>query len=355
VQLRDMIPVQTPELKILQQVADKLGLRLVPRGFGTPYSLTGEVDGHPIKVNGVVGEDSVRFGLWVSFVPPLDLGLQVSRRGTLSMIGEGFRQLSEFELQFEVEADERSRAEALMVPALQSALLSRGAVMEDLGLASSVIGEGHGGLPGLPKSAQVIEALQNLVQVAVLVEQSCLKVPEASGLSAHARQWSALASRHELELLRTPLQLKGSVRRSQMLACARRTDRDSYCFTLSAGFETPLGFGLSVRPEGISDKLLHLVKSDIRLGEADFDSLYRVTATLPSPIPGILDAEVRAPLSRLARKGLEVHLSDESITMSLPSNALSPEAFVEVFEEVAVVADRLQENALGTGQHGPYR
>lgn len=350
-----MAMYQERERRILDKVAQQLGLKLNRGSAISPSSLTGEVDGHPVKVMGLVDAEDVRFGLWASFVPPLDLGLQISRRNTLSMIAVGFSEQSDFDLQFEVKADEPARAQALMVPSLQSALLSPGAIMEDRGLASSVIGEGQGGLPDLPTPAQIVDALRSLVQVAMLAEQSCRNVPEASVLAGHAEQWAALASRHELELSRTPLQLKGRVGRTEASAGAQRTGKNTYSLTVSARFESPLGIGLSVRREGITDKLLGLVKPDIRFADAEFDPLYRVAAAKPEVPPRILDSETRALLSSLARRGLAAQLSDEAVAVAFPSDSLSPEASAEVFDQVTAVANRVQENALGVGRDGPYR
>lgn len=342
------------ELGILEHVARGLGLSLRSGTVTQPATLEGQVDGHAVRVGGLITDDDLRFGLWAGFVTPLDLGLQVKRRNTLSMIAAGFRDQSRFGLEYDVEADELPRAEALLVPALQEGLLA-GASMDDLGIASSVIGQGEEGLPSLPEPSQVVESLRKLVDLASLAEKSCLQVPEASPLRALATQWSAFASLHQLDLLRTPLQLTGKLERTRLLASANRTGPNTYSLNLAATFESPLGIGLSVRRENVVDKLVSLLKPDIRFEDPEFDPLYNVAAPSPDVARSVLDSEARRLLSSLARKGLAPRLSDEELRVSFPFVLLGEEATVEVLDRVAAIAHRIQENASGAGRNGPYR
>lgn len=342
--------------RLVRSAAQSLGLQFSPwDGPMTPPSADGAVNGFPVRLLGPVSEDFPRVEVWAGLSPSLDLGLHVAKRGGLSLIAESFRQQSDFELEYEVEADDHARAEALLVPDVQSWLREVHGWMNDEGHWLVLQGTTDAGFVALPKVERVTHWVQRAAETSALVRESAREVPPASALAGHARSWAALADRLHLEASRTPLLVEGKVDDIALSARAARTAADTYEITVHASFPASLGIDLSVQRAGMIDKLRTVFVRDIELGDKAFDSAHSIRAGQRDVARRVLGAEARALLTKLGGQGLEPVLEDAGVTFSRASGALAPEAWCGAIEDAIRLAARVWESFSRPPSQGPYR
>jgi len=181
-------------------------------------------------------------------------------------------------------------------------------------------------------------------------------IPVASALVGHRHAWANYASARNLRGLDTPLCMWGNIDGAEVHAYAVRTGPHLFQLEVSLRFPQPLGLGLNVQPQGMLDKVaVFFGGQDHQFGDAMFDDAFRVKSAYPEHVASVLDGTTRAELLGVHAHVGPVSLSDDGLSVRVPTVPQDPSAVPRIVQHLTGVAERIGSRALGDRGIGPYR
>ena len=342
-------------------VAQRLGLHY---GSGQVY---GHLEGQAVRLFVETrGSGKNRQSYTVAagmIVPGFDLGLAVYKHGFLSSVGEWMGATDirigepSFDGAFVIKGDEPHRVQALLGHAgLRNALqqvLSSGYVfsVRDAGFRVEC--------RGVTSDPQWMEwALRASGQIAQFLSEARSAVPCASRLGPHRDAWVQFAQATGMTGMDTPLCMTGRYEGRSVAVYAVRSGPQTYGVEVLVRFDTPLGLGLHVRPQGALDALGSLFGGqDLLVGDAEFDKRFVVKATVKQVLPSLFDAEVRAKMIEVLGRVGSIQVRDDGLTLRANQFSEDPAGVPQLVAQARTLSDRIADNLARAGvtQAGPYR
>lgn len=305
----------TPRLDDVDRRLCALGLVPIgPRDRAGARAFHGVVQGQDVEVR-ITSEPSGRARAVLESVlsPALDLGLRIrtAPRGALLTVGP---LAGTFEASHDVDADEPTRARALLVGPIVAAL----AALSDRGdLDVDDVRVRVGPTVDL---LEVAELTTELSGATAQLTARARSLPPASSLARAEAAWRDFASASGLALTATPLAMHGT----RMSATTRRTGRLAFVSTAWVGHPRASELGIALRRARIGDAV-EPTGPTVQLGDAAFDRLFAITARGGVATAQLLDATVREALSALALIG-EVRLDDTGLVLGEAAPEDAPRA-----------------------------
>jgi hypothetical protein len=317
-----------------REVARRRFLRVDTRGL----SVHGVIDGRAVWVGEVMtGHGAQRRRAIIAvvrFTAPLGLGLHVRRRGLAARVRRGRRPLllpePDLDRALAVEADDVGHATRLLagpVPAALRALTSR---WPDLELEDEEV-RAHLRTP--EASADIVDRLVGaLLDLAAAVELSRASLPAV----ANAEPWQAAARALGLQAADWLPGARGHLEGLPVSAAVWRGEAGiGVVVTVQRAPAPPTGF--VVRPQGIEGDGPSTAGQDIVVGDPAFDPHFIVQAWDPDSARGVLDADVRGALLRLAA-GAAVRVDDAAVSARY-AGLVDPEPAIRAVVALAVSLD----------------
>ena len=261
----------------------------------------------------------------------------------------------EFDRACVVHADEQERVVRLLGPTLRRLLVTvdwggNSYLLSDAGFQIECQG-------GVSEERWLEWALRTVAQAGTLVEAARPSIPIASALHGHRNEFRRFAAESGLGEMDTPLCMWGRMSGVNVLAYTVRTGPLHYMLQITVRFDEPLRRRLLVRPAGRFDALGRLLGGeDHDLGDEPFHRAFVVRGSDPEQLPVLLDDDVRRRLLDLNERIGSVELTDDGVSIRLPTLG-KPELVPMLVEHAKTVAERVYRNArLGAqAPAGPYR
>ncbi len=328
----------------VEDVARQLGLHLVGTRLGS-FEVIGSLSGVPVRgLIPVYPSQGIVVEVRSPFSPRLDLGLRVVREQI-----DPYQPLS-------VDADEPSRAQALLGEPLRQALSPRflGAVLSDEEVLVRAV-DPYRELFGDARTETLLRMFHWTEELASIVHASRQAVPAATPLRSHESAWAEFADREGLAVLRCPLSLFGLLGGVSVSLTAIRCRALGYDFELQAGFEAPLPLAFEIRPARTLDRVADWFGAgDPKIGHAAFDAAFELRFPDEAWMRRLLCEKSVEQLLDLSRRGA-LTINERGISVRIPDGA-DPESLLRDMNEARDVSRVLFANAFGLASSGrPYR
>jgi hypothetical protein len=288
---------------------------------------------------------------------PLDLGLSLRKHGFVTDLFHKSEDIvvgdAPFDGAFIVSGDEPARVAAALRPS------TRALLVQWCQQASFKLGDGGMSLERqgvIAEAAWLDWALEVCARIAHELDQARAGVPPAGTLVYQARAWHDFARARGLQLWTAPLCMWGPLEGHQVFAYAVREGPGRYAFEVSLRFAQPLGAGLSLKPEGMMDRLASFFGGDdIEIGDDAFDRAFRVKCHDAELARALLDEGVRGRLTRLQHDVGLVTLDDGGIAVRLPRVPSEPGVVPKTVQQLAVAAEEIASRGRRDASAGAYR
>jgi hypothetical protein len=332
----------------VQFVANQLGLQVAASRFGplqTVFEVTGSPSGVPLQaIIPTVPTKGIAVEVHSTFAPRLDLGLRVVRE-----------QIDPYD-PLSVDADEPSRAEALLGDTLRQALSPRflGAVLTDDEVVVRAA-DPYQELFGDARTETLVRMFRWTEELASIVHASRQVVPVATPLRSHESEWAGLADRAGLTVQRCPLSLFGLLGGVSVSLTAVRYRALGYEFELRVDFEAPLPFAFEIRPTKTRDRVADWFGAgDPKVGHAAFDAAFELRFHDEAGMRRLLSEKSVEQLLDLSRRGV-LTVNERGLTVRFSEGA-EPESLLVDMDKARDASKLLFANAFGLASSGsPYR
>jgi hypothetical protein len=337
-------------------VAQRLGLQ-----YGNDV-ISGYRHGRPVRLAVVVrgsGKNQQSFTVASSMLPmPLDVGFAMRAHGFFEDLFRGGRDIPigdpVFDQRFMIQGDEDHRVRALLTPSLRHLLLTQLAPNTTFSLSDQgMVVETR----GVTSHAPWLEwALELVARTTLEMERARPSVPVATPLAPYANAWARYAQARGLQGMNTPLCMWGSIEGANVSAFAVRTANLCYALEVQVRLASPLGLGLMVKPQHTFDRLAAFFGAqDHELGDPAFDEAFVIKVQDTARVGEVLDAPVRAALLGLHHGLGPLTLTDEGMSVRLPSVPRDPAAIPRALGQLTHVAESLAGKGHPSAQVGAYR
>lgn len=286
-----------------------------------------------------------------TFVPALDLGLNVTTRelAPLVALGGATTGSSGFDDELNVTADDETRAAALFTPALGAALLRLNVECPHFEMSDERVAF----------TADVADTVRwrgAAAEICRLVDLARGEVDPPARLGEHAAALRQLAAERGMTVEPTPMRLRGAMRAIAVEVEVRRRRRNGFLLELCARPpESFHDFGLRVRRETPVDRVgKWLGRQDLVVGDPVFDAAFLVQASEPSRALDALDAEARAALLALRDAVDDVEIGDGGLVGRVDPVRLDPSRLGALVGAAVAVVERVV-HASGAVARGAYR
>jgi hypothetical protein len=295
--------------------------------------------------------DKKQCRLSASLYPEFDLGLSIAPRNR----GRGgehrvLMQHPGMNMRFIVNADEPARAHALLPHHACTQFLSAFDAHTDVFVTDwgASVAMSAREAPHI-----VIGHIDRLAWLVSGLNEQRHQIPPSSRLTEQLDAWKHLADQHGLRGMMTPLCLWGDTAGGTIHAFARRTSPFAYRLVVAIHFREPLGFGLSLGPKGLAERLLDV--NDVHTGNAAFDAAFLLQTPHPQQASTLLTQQVCAMLLAMRQHTEEVSLDDNGVTVAIPGVMPPPRTTHGLIGQMVTLAEHIEGTRRAAMRAGPYR